>query len=89
VRLDENLSYSVANPLKALLSNRTGFEVTWVRGFNPPGTDDPIWIRGFAQEGSYAFVSGDGNILRKWPNLIGYAESSLISFFPPPDFSIS
>jgi PIN like domain len=86
VRLDENLSYRVANALKAFLSNRTGFEVTWVRDSNPPGTDDPTWIRKFALEGGYAVVSGDGNILQKWPNLIAYAESGLISFFPPPGF---
>jgi PIN like domain len=86
VRLDENLSYRVANALKAFLANRSGLEVTWVRDFNPPGTNDPIWIRKFAHDGGYVIVSGDDNILQKWPNLIAYVESGLISFFPPVGF---
>ena len=86
VRLDENLSCRVANALKAFLANRSGLEVTWVRDFNPPGTNDPTWIRKFALEGGYAIVSGDGEILQKWPNLIAYTESGLISFFPPVGF---
>jgi len=57
-----------------------------VREFNPPGTNDPTWIRKFALEGGYAIVSGDGEILQKWPNLIAYMGSGLISFFPPAGF---
>jgi PIN like domain len=86
VRLDEMLSYRVANALKAFLANRSGLEISWVRDFNPPGTNDPTWLRSFATEGGNAVVSGDGNILQHWPNLIAYHESGLVSVFPPAGF---
>jgi hypothetical protein len=80
------LSYRVANALKAFLADRTGLEISWVRDFVPPGTNDPTWLRAFAAEGGIAVVSGDGNILQHWPNLIAYHESGLVSFFPPTGF---
>ena len=86
IRLDENLSYRVANALKAFLAARSGLEVTWVRDFHPPSTDDPTWITAFADEDGYAILSGDARILQHWPNLIAYIESGLISFFPPSSF---
>lgn len=87
IRLDENLSYRVANALKAFLAKRTGFEVTWVGDFHPPRTEDPVWIKAFANDGGYAIVSGDANIKQHWPNLIAYMESGLICFFPASQFS--
>src|ERR1700722_18397321 len=81
------LSYRVANALKAFLANRTGLEITWVRDFHPPGTDDPTWLMAFARDGGDAILSGDPNILQHWPNLVAYIESGLVSFFPPSGFS--
>ncbi|HLG81446.1 MAG TPA: hypothetical protein VKY22_10545 [Bradyrhizobium sp.] len=86
IRLDENISYRVAKALKAFLADRSGLEITWVRDFHPPGTEDPIWLKAFASEGGNAILSGDGRILQHWPNLIAYMESGLISFFPPANF---
>jgi hypothetical protein len=86
VRLDENLSFRVAGAIRAILSNRTGLIVDWVRDEHPPGTDDPSWINKFSQDDGTAILSGDANILQHWPNLIAYIESGLISFFPPPNF---
>ncbi|KRR11299.1 hypothetical protein CQ12_05600 [Bradyrhizobium jicamae] len=86
IRLDENLSYRVAKALRAFLADRSGLEVTWVRDFHPPGTDDPSWLKAFAAEGGNAILSGDARILQHWPNLIAYMESGLISFFPPSSF---
>lgn len=86
VRLDENLSYRVANALKAFLADRTGLSVDWVRDHHPPGTKDPSWIRQFADDGGHAIISGDYQILQHWPDLIAYIESGLVSFFPPPNF---
>jgi hypothetical protein len=86
VRLDEMLSYRVANALKAFMAGRSGLQVSWVRDSNPPGTNDPTWLRAFASEGGHTVISGDGNILQHWPNIIAYVESGLISFFPPSGF---
>lgn len=86
VRLDEMLSYRVANALKAFLADRSGLEISWVRDHHPPGTNDPTWLRAFAADGGIAAVSGDGNILQHWPNLIAYIESGLVCFFPPTGF---
>lgn len=86
VRLDEHLSYRVANAIKALLADRTGLTVDWVRDEHPPGTLDSNWIRKFADDGGHAFLSGDFRILQHWPDLIAYIESGLVSFFPPPGF---
>jgi hypothetical protein len=64
-----------------ITANRPGYEVSFVpHGLGGP---DPNWISIFAKEGGTAIVSGDPNILQHWPNLIAYAESGLISFFPP------
>jgi PIN like domain len=86
IRLDENLSYRVANALKAFLADRSGLAVSWVRDFHPPKTDDPTWLRAFSEDGGNAILSGDPNILQHWPNLIAYIESGCIGFFPPSSF---
>jgi hypothetical protein len=86
VRLDENLSYRVADAVRAILSGRTGLVVDWVRDEHPPGTTDPSWISKFAADGGNAIVSSDTNILQHWPDLIAYMESGLVSFFPPTGF---
>ena len=86
IRLDENLSYRVADAIKAYTANRPGFEVSWVGDDNPPRTGEETWLKKFADEGGDAVVSGDWNILKRWPDLVAYTESGLISFFPPPPF---
>lgn len=86
VRIDENVSYRVANAVKAVLANRTGLCVDHVLDHHPPGTSDPSWIRQFASDGGNAIISGDTRILQHWPDLVAYRESGLISFFPPPSF---
>lgn len=70
----------------ALTANRKGFEVSYVRKDNPAGTEDPNWLKTFAAQGGTAIVSGDHDILQHWPNLVAYAESGLIAFFPPTEF---
>ena len=70
----------------ALTANRKGFEVSYVRQDNAPKTEDPSWLRSFADDDGTAIVSGDFNILQHWPNLVAYAESGLVGFFPPPPF---
>lgn len=40
----------------------------------------------FADQDGIAIVSGDYDILQHWPNVVAYAESGLIAFFPPPAF---
>lgn len=80
------MSWRVAEALKAFLSGRSGLEISWVRDFEPPKTDDPSWIRRFAAEGGHAILSGDHRILQHWPDLIAYTESGLTSFFPPPQY---
>jgi hypothetical protein len=81
--VDENLSPRVAKAVLAIVAARKGFEVGHVRDYHPASTDDPVWIKAFADSGGYAIVSGDPNILQHWPNLVAYIESGLISFFPP------
>lgn len=85
--MDENISYRVANALKAFLANRTGLKVSWVGDLHPPKTQDPIWLKTFADDGGHSILSGDANIKQHWPNLIAYMESGLICFFPPSSFS--
>lgn len=52
IRLDENISYRVANSIKAFLSNRSGgLTVDWVGDDNPPRTSDPTWIKRYAEAG--------------------------------------
>lgn len=85
IRLDENLSYRVANAIMAYQANRPGFEVSH-NTFAAPGVKDPSWIRKFADEGGDVIISGDANILQHWPDLVAYTESGLISFFPPSGF---
>lgn len=87
IRLDENISYRVADAIKAYMANRPGFEVSWVRQDNDPGTSDPAWLTKFAADGGDAIVSGDARILQHWPDLVAYTESGLISFFPPPQYA--
>lgn len=86
IRLDENLSYRVANAVMAFTANRAGFEVSWVRQDNPAATHDPAWLSKFAADDGDVVLSGDWNILKHWPDLIAYTESGLVSFFPPYAF---
>jgi hypothetical protein len=72
---DREITRLKALSIKAFLAERTGLEVSWVRDFHPPGTDDPTWLKAFADEGGYAILSGDARILQHWPNLIAYIES--------------
>jgi len=83
IRLDESVSQRVALAVIAITSNRSGYEVSWVRQHHGPQTADPTWIQTFAAEDGTAIVSGDPNILQNWPDLIAYTASGLISFFPP------
>jgi len=84
--LDENLSYRVADSLKAMVSGRSGLIVDCVRDYHAPGASDPSWIRQFAADDGMLMLSGDADILQHWPNLIAYIESGLIAFFPPAGF---
>jgi hypothetical protein len=86
IRLDQNLSFRVANAVRAALPDRAGYEVTHIDGQHPPGTTDPDWLRQFADQGGTAIVSGDYRILQHFPDLVAYTESGLISFFPPHAF---
>lgn len=85
IRLDENISYRVADALLAYLANRSGFEVSHCTHANP-GEKDPTWLRNFAAEDGDVIISGDAQILQHWPDLVAYTESGLISFFPPAAF---
>lgn len=85
IRLDENISYRVADALLAYLANRAGFEVSHCSYANP-GAKDPSWLRAFADDDGDVIISGDAQILQHWPDLVAYTESGLISFFPPPAF---
>jgi hypothetical protein len=84
--LDENLSPRIANALVALVGNRPGYEVGYVRQDHGRGTDDPSWLAAFAAQDGTAIVSGDHKILLHWPNLVAYKATDLISFFPPSEF---
>jgi hypothetical protein len=86
IRLDENISFRVANALKAFMANKTGFEVSCVRDDHGPKTPDPSWLNKFADNDGDAIVSGDPHIIQHWPNLVAYLESGLIAIFPPPEF---
>jgi hypothetical protein len=87
IRLDENISYKVADAIKAFLSNRSGgLIVDWVGDDNPPGTADPTWIKKYAEDGGIAFISGDANIRKNPVDLIAYIESGLIGFWVPPGY---
>jgi PIN like domain len=85
IRLDENLSYRVANAVKAIVADRDGFQVTH-NTIVAQGVKDPHWLKKFASEDGDVIVSGDWNILQNWPDLVAYTESGLISFFPPSGF---
>ena len=86
IRLDNNLSYRVADAVIAALPNKNGYEVSHYGKTHAPGTSDPDWLRSFAADGGTAIVSGDAQILQNWPDLVAYTESGLISFFPPKMF---
>jgi hypothetical protein len=86
IRIDQNLSFRVARAIVAALPNRDGYEVSYVGDEHPPRTQDPDWLRKFADEGGTAIISGDFNILRNWPDLVAYTETGLISFFTPSAF---
>lgn len=82
IRLDEHISPRVAGALTAFIENRRGYEVSHVRDAHPVGASDISWLRAFAAEGGSVIVSGDANILQRWPELVAYTETGLIGFFP-------
>ena len=84
IRLDECIANRVALAVMAITANREGYEVSYIR--HGDASPDPDWIRGFAEQGGTAIVSGDHNILQHWPNLVAYTESGLVSFFPPSEY---
>lgn len=87
IRLDAQISYRVANALKAFVSNRSGgLVIDWVGDDNPPGTTDPTWIRKYSESGGIAIISGDGKILQNRADLVAYIESGLIGFWVPHRF---
>jgi hypothetical protein len=86
IRLDQNLSFRVAQSVRAALPDREGYEVTHVSDVHLPRTSDPDWLRQFTEEGGTAIVSGDVRILQNWVDLVAYTETGLISFFPPRAF---
>lgn len=85
IRLDENLSYRVADALIAFMANRVGYEVSH-NSKVAPGESDPAWLAKFAAEDGDMIIAGDARILQHWPDLVAYTESGLVSFFPPAAF---
>jgi len=85
IRLDENLSYRIANALVAYMANKDGFEVTH-NALVAQGEKDPSWLTKFAADDGDMIISGDWKILQHWPDLVAYTESGLVSFFPPAPF---
>jgi hypothetical protein len=85
IRLDENLSFRIANALIAYMANRDGFEVSH-NTFVAQGHKDPAWLIKFASDDGDMIISGDWKILQHWPDLVAFTESGLVSFFPPPQF---
>ncbi|WP_146619881.1 hypothetical protein [Acuticoccus sediminis] len=83
IRFDENMSPRIVAALRAYLSSRGGFELSHVREFSPPATGDPTWLKQFSDDDGHAIISGDSRILQNWPDLIAYAESGLVSYWPP------
>ena len=75
IRLDENLSHRVAVAVMAIVTNRPGYEVSYVRQDHREGTTDPDWLRAFAEKDGTAIVSGDHRILQHWPNLVAYKQT--------------
>ena len=78
--LDHNLSPKLARALNELTKG-SGHEVVALRDRFPADTADVEWIQRLGNEGGWAVVSGNRDILRNPVELAAWRESKLTIFF--------
>jgi hypothetical protein len=84
--IDENISPRIVRALREP-NKEPDIQIDSVREGYGAGTPDPDWMFRYKADGGLAMISGDENILQKTVNRVAYAESGLISIWPPSRWS--